>query len=89
LAPGRITFPGGLGEHTLLTREAKKTTVSTILDKPPRKVMVNSNRDMGLSGKEAMLYCASTDSADSCPKAELREQRSLTLYTLASRVQRQ
>jgi hypothetical protein len=34
-------------------------------------------------------YCASTDSADSCPKAEPREQRGLTLYTLASRLQKQ
>jgi hypothetical protein len=36
-----------------------------------------------------MFYCASTDSVDSCPKAEPREQRGLTLYTLASRLQKQ
>jgi hypothetical protein len=30
-----------------------------------------------------MLYCAGTDPADSCPKAEHQEQRGLTLYTLA------
>jgi hypothetical protein len=29
-----------------------------------------------------MFYCASTDSADSCSKAEPREQRGLTLYTM-------
>jgi hypothetical protein len=36
-----------------------------------------------------MFYCASTDPADSCPKAEPREQRGLTLYTLANRLQKQ
>jgi hypothetical protein len=36
-----------------------------------------------------MFYCASTDSVDSCPKAEPRDQRGLTLYTLASRLQKQ
>jgi hypothetical protein len=36
-----------------------------------------------------MFYCASTDSVDSCPKAEPRQQRGLTLYTLASRLQKQ
>jgi hypothetical protein len=36
-----------------------------------------------------MFYCASTNSMDSCPKAEPREQRGLTLYTLASRLQKQ
>jgi hypothetical protein len=36
-----------------------------------------------------MFYCASTDSADSWPKAETREQTGLTLCTLASRLQKQ
>jgi hypothetical protein len=36
-----------------------------------------------------MFYCASTDSVDSCPKAEPWEQRGLTLYTLAGRLQKQ
>jgi hypothetical protein len=36
-----------------------------------------------------MFYCASTDPVDSCPKAESREPRGLTLYTLASRLQKQ
>jgi hypothetical protein len=36
-----------------------------------------------------MFCCASTDSVDSCPKAEPPEQRHLTLYTLASRLQKQ
>jgi hypothetical protein len=36
-----------------------------------------------------MFYCASTDLADSCPKAETQEQRGLTLYSLASRLQKQ
>jgi hypothetical protein len=40
-----------------------------------------------------MFYCASTDAADSCPKAEPREQRGYiplyTLYTLACRLQKQ
>jgi hypothetical protein len=35
------------------------------------------------------VYCASTDPVDLCPKAEPREQRGLTLYTLASRLQKQ
>jgi hypothetical protein len=35
-----------------------------------------------------ILLC-SIDSVDSCPKAEPREQRGLTLYTLASRLQNQ
>jgi hypothetical protein len=38
---------------------------------------------------EATFYCASTDSADLCPKAEPREQRGLTLNTLASKLQKQ
>jgi hypothetical protein len=36
-----------------------------------------------------MFYCASTDSADSCPQAEPWEQRGLPLCTLASRLQKQ
>jgi hypothetical protein len=36
-----------------------------------------------------MFYCASTDSVDSCPKAEPQEQRGLTRYTLASGLQKQ
>jgi hypothetical protein len=36
-----------------------------------------------------MFHCASTDSSDSCPKAEPQEQRGLTLYTFASRLQKQ
>jgi hypothetical protein len=39
--------------------------------------------------QEAMFYCAGTDSADSCPKAEPQEQRGLALYILASRLQNQ
>jgi hypothetical protein len=39
--------------------------------------------------QEAMLYCAGTDSVDSSPKAEPREQRRFTVYTLASRLQKQ
>jgi hypothetical protein len=50
-----------------------------------------SSWDMGHWGSlaEATFYCASTDSVDLCPKAEPREQRGLTLYTLASRLQKQ
>jgi hypothetical protein len=45
-----------------------------------------SSWDMGLWGSLAgsNMYCASTDPADSCPKTEPREQRGLTLYTLAT-----
>jgi hypothetical protein len=46
-------------------------------------------RDTEANQQEAMFYCASTDSADSCPKVELQEQRGLTLYTLARRLQKQ
>jgi hypothetical protein len=49
----------------------------------------NSNRDSGLGGKVAMLYCASIDSVGSCPKTDPQEQRGLTLYALVSRLQRQ
>jgi hypothetical protein len=35
------------------------------------------------------VYCAGTDQADSCPNPEPWEQRGLTLYTLASRLQKQ
>jgi hypothetical protein len=35
------------------------------------------------------FFTTSTDSVDSCQKTEPREQRSLTLYTLASRLQKQ
>jgi hypothetical protein len=47
--------------------------------------------DMSLWGRLAgsNVYCAGTDPEDLCPKAETREQRSLTLYTLASRLQKQ
>jgi hypothetical protein len=40
-----------------------------------------------LSRKERFIVPA--DSADACPKAEPREQRDLTVYTLASRLQKQ
>jgi hypothetical protein len=40
-----------------------------------------------LAGSNA--YGASTDPVDLSPKAEPREQRGLTLYTLASRLQKQ
>jgi hypothetical protein len=36
-----------------------------------------------------MFYCAGPDSEDSYPKAEPREQGDLTLFTLASRLQKQ
>jgi hypothetical protein len=36
-----------------------------------------------------MFYCARRHSADSCPKTKPQEQRSLTLCTLASRLQKQ
>jgi hypothetical protein len=36
-----------------------------------------------------MFYCASIGPAYSCPKAEPQKQRGLTLYTLASRLQKQ
>jgi hypothetical protein len=39
--------------------------------------------------QEAKFYCAGTDSADLSPKTEPQEQRGLTLYTLASRLQKQ
>jgi hypothetical protein len=39
--------------------------------------------------QKATFHCAGTDSANSCPKAEPRGQRGLTLYTLASRFQKQ
>jgi hypothetical protein len=49
------------------------------------------NRDTGhwgsSAGSTALLCC--TDSADLSSKAELREQRGLTLYTLASSLQKQ
>jgi hypothetical protein len=36
-----------------------------------------------------MFYCADTDPADLCPKAEPRGQRGLTLYTLAAGYRRE
>jgi hypothetical protein len=36
-----------------------------------------------------MFHCAGTDSAESCPKSQPREQSDFTLYTLASRLQKQ
>jgi hypothetical protein len=39
--------------------------------------------------QEATFCCAYTDSVDCCPKAEPWEQICLTLYTLASRLQKQ
>jgi hypothetical protein len=39
--------------------------------------------------QEATFYCADIDPADLCPKREPQEQRELTLYTLASRLQKQ
>jgi hypothetical protein len=38
---------------------------------------------------ESNVYCAGTDPENSCPKAEPRGQRGCTLYTLASRLQKQ
>jgi hypothetical protein len=47
--------------------------------------------DRSLWGRLAggSVYCAGTDPVDSWPKAKPREQRGLTLYTLASRLQKQ
>jgi hypothetical protein len=39
--------------------------------------------------QEATFYCAGTDPADLCPKAEFQEQRGFTLYTLASSLRKQ
>jgi hypothetical protein len=36
-----------------------------------------------------MFYYADTDSADSCPKGKPQERRGLTLYTFASRLEKQ
>jgi hypothetical protein len=88
LTPGGISCPVGLGDPPQ-PQGRWKTTLSTILDKPSKDVMGNLNRDRGLWGKEAMFYCACTDSADLCPKAEPWEQRSVTFCTLASWLQGQ
>jgi hypothetical protein len=68
-------------------------TVSAVpANKPPRNVSGISSWDTGHWGRLAgsNVYCAGTDPVDdSCPKAEPWEQRGLTLYTLASRVQKQ
>jgi hypothetical protein len=50
---------------------------------------VAETQDTEAIQQEAMFYGARTDSADSCPNAESQEQRGLTLYTLASRLQKQ
>jgi predicted Zn-dependent peptidase len=50
-----------------------------------------SSREMGHQGflGSNVYFRAGSGSADSHPKAELREQRGLALYTLASRLQKQ
>jgi hypothetical protein len=57
----------------------------------PRNVVGFWNRDMRHwgSSQKAMYYCANTESVDLCPKAELLEQKGLTLGTLISRLQKQ
>jgi hypothetical protein len=87
--PGEITSPGGLGDAPQQQEKWKKS-VSAIPYEPPRNVTGNSNRDQGLWGEKAMFYCASTDSADLCPKAGWAPKiKGSHLCTLASRLQRQ
>jgi hypothetical protein len=61
-----------------------------ILASPQEMLWEIMSWDMSLWGRltGSNVYSASTDPADSCPKAEPWEQRGLTLYTLASRLQK-
>jgi hypothetical protein len=70
-----ITSPGGPGNVPCQQGRWKNHGLHNPGNEPPRNVMGNSNRDMGLWGKEAMLYCADTDSVDLCLKAEPQKQR--------------
>jgi hypothetical protein len=67
-------------------------TISAILAKSPQEMFWESQAkiwDTEAVKQEVTFYCAHRDPADSCPKAEPREQRDLTLCTLASRLQKQ
>jgi hypothetical protein len=80
LASGRVRVPG-----SCLTKPKNG------LHRQRRVVAGISSTDIGHWGSLAgsnILSCPSTDSADSCPKAEPWEQRGLILYTLASRLQK-
>jgi hypothetical protein len=72
-------------------KEGKKTTISTVQDEPPDTLWETWTeiQDTEAIQQEATFYCASTDSADLCPKAEPQEQRGVTLYTLVNRWQKQ
>jgi hypothetical protein len=81
----------GLGICILVTREGDNSPSPWSQTSPQEMLREVTSWDMRLWGKqqEAMFYCASTDSADSCPNAEPREQRGLTLYALESRLHQQ
>jgi hypothetical protein len=67
-----------------VTRDVKNHCLHN-LGRGLQKCFGKLKQRQGTLKKEAMFYCAGTDSMDSCPKAEPQEQRDLTLYTLASR----
>jgi hypothetical protein len=64
---------------------------SALIRKGRSSVVGISNRHMGHRGNSVRnnILLLSTDSTDSSPKAESQEQRSPTLYTFASRLQKQ
>jgi hypothetical protein len=59
--------------------------------KRSEEVLLLQESQIEIQGTEAFSrkVCADTDPVDSCPKAEPQEERHLTLYTLASRLQKQ
>jgi hypothetical protein len=85
LALGRITSPSSSG---YAPQQQSEKHHFWIPDWVPRNIVGCSRtgkQDTKAVQQEAMFYCASTDS---CPKAESQEQKGLTLYTLASRLQK-
>jgi hypothetical protein len=86
---GGITSPSSWGDSSQW--QGRWKTLSAITDESPEMLWESWTEIQNTEEiqQEATLYCASTDSADSSPKAEPQEQRGLTLYTLVSRLQKQ
>jgi hypothetical protein len=82
VAPGRGSPPGRLG--TLNQWQGDKNTTLQISGGPPEMLLEGSDRDWRapkLSGSK-FIKQASSNSADSCLKAEPWEQRGLSLHTI-------
>jgi hypothetical protein len=90
---GLLVTGGTLSEQTVMLSPGGKevNTPSPSPRKAPRNVVTILNRDTGHQGFSGSNIYQHVDngSVDSQPKADPQEQKGLTLYTLASMLQKQ